>query len=87
MKNRLFWLVAGLSVLLISVAAAADVSGQWKAEFNTPDGTARVNTFNFKVEGGKLTGTELPLDRIDVEEGSLHSQLLEDYRHWLWNCQ
>jgi hypothetical protein len=30
---------------------------------------------------------ELPLDRIDVEEGSPHYQLLEDYRHWLWNCQ
>ncbi len=30
---------------------------------------------------------ELPLDRIDVPEGCPHSQLLEDYRHWLWNCQ
>jgi hypothetical protein len=29
---------------------------------------------------------ELPLDRIDVEEASPHYQLLEDYRHWLWNC-
>jgi len=30
---------------------------------------------------------ELPLDRIDVDKGSPHAQLLEDYRHWLWNCQ
>lgn len=30
---------------------------------------------------------ELPLDRIDVEEGSPAYQLLEDYRHWLSNCQ
>jgi hypothetical protein len=30
---------------------------------------------------------ELPLDRIDVEENSPHYQLLEDYRHWLRNCQ
>jgi hypothetical protein len=30
---------------------------------------------------------ELPLGRIDVEEGSPSYQLLEDYRHWLWNCQ
>jgi hypothetical protein len=30
---------------------------------------------------------ELPLERIDVEEGRPHYQLLEDYRHWLWNCQ
>ena len=25
--------------------------------------------------------------RIDMPEGSPHNQLLEDYRHWLWNCQ
>jgi hypothetical protein len=30
---------------------------------------------------------ELPLDRIDVEEGSPYSQLLEDYRHWQATCQ
>jgi hypothetical protein len=30
---------------------------------------------------------ELPLDRIDAVEGSPQDQLLEDYRHWLWNCQ
>jgi hypothetical protein len=30
---------------------------------------------------------ELPLDRIDVAEGGPQDQLLEDYRHWLWNCQ
>jgi Calcium binding len=30
---------------------------------------------------------ELPLDRIDVDEGSPHAQLLEDYRHWLATCQ
>ena len=48
----------GILVLLLSVAAmAADISGKWKAEFSTPDGTQRVNTFNFKVDGGKLTGT------------------------------
>jgi hypothetical protein len=45
------------AVLLSSVAAAADVSGKWKAEFTTPDGTPRVNTFNFKANGGTLTGT------------------------------
>ena len=30
---------------------------------------------------------ELPLDRIDVAEGSPSYQLLEDYRHWLATCQ
>jgi hypothetical protein len=30
---------------------------------------------------------ELPLDRIDVKEGSPYYQLLEDYREWLANRQ
>jgi hypothetical protein len=30
---------------------------------------------------------ELPLDRIDVPEGSPYSQLLEDYRLWQATCQ
>lgn len=30
---------------------------------------------------------ELPLDRINVAQDSPMSQLLEDYRHWIWNCQ
>ena len=45
------------AALLSSVAAAADVSGKWKAEFTTPDGTPRVNTFNFKADGATITGT------------------------------
>jgi hypothetical protein len=57
MKNRLFGWAAVLVVMLSAVAAAADVSGKWKAEFTSADGTARVNTFTFKVDGGNLTGT------------------------------
>lgn len=48
--------VVMLVFTLASLAFAADVSGKWRAEFTTPDGT-RVNTFVFKVEGEKLTGT------------------------------
>ena len=61
MKKRLFgWI--GCAVVLLSAVAllsamAADVSGKWKAEFTTADGTARVNTFTFKVDGGNLSGT------------------------------
>ena len=58
MRNRRFWFMVVLGASLSLVAAvAADVSGKWKAEFTTPDGTQRVNTFTFKVEGGNLTGT------------------------------
>ena len=56
MRYRVLWLVASVLAVL-SLAAAADVSGKWKAEFTTPDGTARVSTFTFKVDGGNLSGT------------------------------
>ncbi len=57
MANRLALRVVVLGMLLAGLAAAADVSGNWKAEFTSPDGAQRVNTFTFKVEGGNLTGT------------------------------
>jgi len=56
MKKRLFGWIA-LALIMLAAALAADVSGKWKAEFTTADGTARVNTFTFKVAGGSLTGT------------------------------
>ena len=45
-----------LAFLCASFALAADVSGKWRAEFTTPDGTQRVNTFAFKAEGEKAEG-------------------------------
>jgi hypothetical protein len=57
MKNCSIWLGGVLAILLCVAAVAADISGKWKAEFSTPDGTQRVQTFTFKVDGGKLTGT------------------------------
>ncbi len=41
----------------VVVASAAAVDGKWKAEFETPDGQTRTNTFTFKAEGEKLTGS------------------------------
>ena len=82
MRTSLTWFV-GLLLLLLSVpAAAADVSGKWKAEFATPDGTQRVNTFTFKVDAGKLTGTvagtqdETPIHngKIDGDEISFTAE-------------
>ena len=82
MRKRVLLWVAAIGVLLVVVAAAADVNGKWKAEFNTPDGTPRVNTFTFKVDGGKLTGTvkgatdETPIQdgKVDGDEISFSAQ-------------
>ena len=57
MGKRFVWIAAILCVLLCIPAVAADITGKWKAEFTTPDGTQRVNTFNLKADGAKLTGT------------------------------
>ena len=57
MRKQLVLWAAAIGALLAVAAVAADINGKWKAEFTSPDGTQRVNTFTFKVEGGKLTGT------------------------------
>jgi hypothetical protein len=82
MRNCSIWLTGILAILLSVAAVAADVSGKWKAEFTTPDGTQRVNTFTFKVDGGKLTGTvagtqdETPIQnaKIDGDEMSFTAE-------------
>jgi hypothetical protein len=37
-------------------ALAADLTGKWTAKFSTPVGGAQKYTFEFKVDGEKLTG-------------------------------
>lgn len=57
MNKRAFLFIAAAALLLPFGASAADIGGKWKAEFTTPDGTERTNTFTFKIDGAKLTGT------------------------------
>jgi hypothetical protein len=49
------WFLILLAVFALS-ASAADIAGTWKASIETPNGTME-NTFVFKVDGAKLTGT------------------------------
>lgn len=72
MRNLLSWRVVLLGVLVSLMAVAANVSGKWKAEFTTPDGTPRVNIFTFKVDDGKLTGTVAgSQDETPIADGKL----------------
>lgn len=72
MSNRLFRCVMVFAALLSALAAAADVNGKWKAEFTTPDGTARSNTFMFKVDGETLTGTVAgSQDETQIKDGKI----------------
>lgn len=73
MRNSSTWFIGVLVLLLTVWASAADVGGKWKAEFATPDGTQRVNTFTFKVDAGKLTGTVAGAqDETPIQNGKLN---------------
>ena len=71
--TKLSILVIAAAALLLPIgASAADISGKWKAEFTTPDGTPRTNTFNLKVEGTKLTGTVAgSSDETSIQNGTV----------------
>jgi hypothetical protein len=49
------WLLVLIAALAMT-ASAADIAGTWKGSLETPQGTIE-NTFVFKVDGAKLTGT------------------------------
>jgi hypothetical protein len=57
MTQRMLLRALALIAVLWAVTWAADVSGQWRAEYTSPDGQTRQSTFTFKVDGETLTGT------------------------------
>ncbi len=62
--------------LLASSAFAADVAGKWKSAVEGPDGKMEI-TFNFKVDGNKVTGTSTsPMGEAAVE-GKLDGDNIE----------
>ncbi len=50
-------LAVGILLILAVAAFAADITGKWVAQVPGRDGQTRETTFNFKVDGDKLTGT------------------------------
>lgn len=53
---RIVLLTALLGIFALA-AVAADVTGKWTAEVPGRGGNTATNTFVFKVDGAKLTGT------------------------------
>lgn len=65
-------LVVLVGCALALAAAGEDVSGKWRAEFTTPDGARRVNTFTFQVDGEKVTGTVAgSQDETPIKDGKV----------------
>ena len=60
-----------LAALLPVAALAADVSGKWTAQFDTQIGVQKY-TYEFKVDGGKLTGKATSENgSSDIQEGKV----------------
>jgi opacity protein-like surface antigen len=56
MRRKLALLAAAVAMAVAS-AYAADVTGKWTAQVPGRDGQTREQTFTFKADGEKLTGT------------------------------
>ena len=61
-----------LIAVLAVVASAADITGNWKADLQTPQGTVQVS-YTFKQDGGTLTGTwqAAQSPTVDITEGKV----------------
>ena len=59
--------------LLTAFAFGADLTGTWKAVYESPDGMKRETVFHFKVDGTKLTGTldSKPGGTSKISEGTV----------------
>ena len=57
MTLRSLSLAGALAFAATLALQAADISGKWTAQVPGRDGQTRETTFDFKVEGEKLTGT------------------------------
>ena len=71
MMKRRICLVALMVAALATAAFAADVTGTWKASFDTQVGVQNY-TYTFKVDGNKLTGkakSELANAETEIAEG------------------
>ena len=73
MKRKLFTTTTLLCFFVVCMAAIiADLSGKWTGTIKTPDGNELKVTYNFKVDGDKLSGTaESPAGAVSIDSGKV----------------
>ncbi len=72
MKKRIFTSAALLCCFIVCFALIADISGKWSGTIVTPDGQDIPVTYNFKVDGEKLTGTaDSPQGSVTIDDGKI----------------
>jgi hypothetical protein len=73
MKRKLFIPIVLVSFFLFVLAVIADLNGKWKGVMKTPDGNELQVTYNFKVDGDKLSGTaESPAGSVSIDDGKIN---------------
>lgn len=76
MRRRRFLVAVGISPVVVRLAFAADLSGTWKASFNTQIGVQNY-TYTFKVDGAKLTGSaESEHGKSTLAEGAVSEDII-----------
>jgi hypothetical protein len=76
MKRNLFSSVALLCCFFVLIVAIADLNGKWTGTIKTPDGNELPLTYNFKVDGNKLTGTgESPAGAVAIDSGKVSGDM------------
>ncbi|MDB5003097.1 MAG: hypothetical protein JWQ34_1322 [Mucilaginibacter sp.] len=62
------------SVLICFAAAITDLTGKWKGSVKMADGNEFPLTYNFKVDGQKITGSVLsPQGELPIYDGKISS--------------
>lgn len=74
MKRKLFNPIALACCFIVFAAFVfADLNGKWNGVIKTPDGNDLEVSYNFKVDGNKLTGTaESPAGQVTVDDGKIN---------------
>jgi hypothetical protein len=72
MKRKILTTALLASCFVICIAIFADLNGKFSGVLNAPDGNQYPLTYNFKVDGDKLTGTlETPQGAVPIDSGKV----------------
>jgi hypothetical protein len=72
MTYRRFLVLTALALAFLFSAYAADPTGKWTAEFDTPIGVQKY-TYDLKADGAKLTGKAInQMGETQIQEGKVN---------------
>jgi hypothetical protein len=73
MKRKILIVLALICSAMIALAAVfADANGKWTGSIIGPDGNDMALTYDFKIDGDKLTGTVLAQgDELKLDSGKV----------------